>query len=108
MLDGIEIIKAGTPDKDADVLGGTVDFKLKKAQSGLNGNFISQGMHKWTQRFLYDKKLVFDLNRRFFDNQFGVLIQYDLENRNRSSNEVATAYELYAEQLELENHIVSN
>ena len=30
MLDGIEIIKAGTPDKDADVLGGTVDFKLKK------------------------------------------------------------------------------
>ena len=47
--------------------------------------------------------MVFDLNRRFFDNQFGVLIQYDFENRNRSSNEVGTAYELYAEQLELEN-----
>ena len=31
MLDGIEVTKAGTPDLDADVLGGTVDFKLKRA-----------------------------------------------------------------------------
>ena len=65
MLDGIEIIKAGTPDKDADVLGGTVDFKLKKAQSGLNGNFISQGMHNGLKDSYNDKKLVFDLSRRF-------------------------------------------
>ena len=30
VLDGIEVTKAGTPDQDADVLGGTVNFKLKK------------------------------------------------------------------------------
>ncbi|MCC6399039.1 MAG: carboxypeptidase-like regulatory domain-containing protein, partial [Bacteroidetes bacterium] len=31
MLDGIELKKANTPDMDADVLGGTVDLKLKEA-----------------------------------------------------------------------------
>ena len=31
MLEGIEVTKAGTPDQEGDVLGGTVNFKLKKA-----------------------------------------------------------------------------
>ena len=30
MLEGIEVTKAGTPDQDADALGGTVNFQLKK------------------------------------------------------------------------------
>ena len=29
MLEGIEVTKAGTPDQDGDVLGGTVNFILK-------------------------------------------------------------------------------
>ena len=40
VLDGIEVTKAGTPDQDADVLGGTVNFKLKRAKPGLHFNFI--------------------------------------------------------------------
>ena len=43
MLDGIEVTKAGTPDQDSDVLGGTVNFLLKKAEPGFHGNIISQG-----------------------------------------------------------------
>ena len=38
------VTKAGTPDQESDVLGGTVNFKLKKAPSGLHGNFVTQGM----------------------------------------------------------------
>ena len=45
MLDGIEVTKAGTPDQDADVLGGTVNFLLKKAEPGFHGNIVTQGMH---------------------------------------------------------------
>ena len=44
MLEGIEVTKAGTPDQEGDVLGGTVNFKLKKAKPGLHGNFVVQGM----------------------------------------------------------------
>ena len=32
MLDGIEVTKAGTPELDGDVLGGTVNFILKKQE----------------------------------------------------------------------------
>ena len=32
MIEEIEVTKAGTPDQEADVLGGTVNFKLKKAK----------------------------------------------------------------------------
>ena len=45
MLDGIEVTKAGTPDQEADVLGGTVNFKLRKAKPGLHGNAVTQGMY---------------------------------------------------------------
>ena len=43
VLDGIEVTKAGTPDQDADVLGGTVNFKLKRARPGFHFNFIGLG-----------------------------------------------------------------
>ena len=33
MLDGIEVTKAGTPDLDSDVLGGTVNFFIKKSKT---------------------------------------------------------------------------
>jgi Outer membrane receptor for ferrienterochelin and colicins len=44
MLEGIEVTKAGTPDQEGDVLGGTVNFILKKATPGFHGNFVTQGM----------------------------------------------------------------
>ena len=47
MLEGIEVTKSGTPDQDADVLGGTVNFQLKKAQPGFNGNIIITNTIFW-------------------------------------------------------------
>ena len=42
MLEGLKLQKQ-YPDQEGDVLGGTVNFKLK-APSGLHGNFVTQGM----------------------------------------------------------------
>lgn len=50
MLDEIEVVKAGTPDLEADVLGGTVNFKLKKAPPGFHGNLITQGIYNDLER----------------------------------------------------------
>ena len=96
MLEGIEVTKAGTPDQDADVLGGTVNFQLKKAPSGLHGNIIMQGMHNGLKNTYDDDKLVVDLSRRFWNDRIGVLAQIDNENRNRSSNEISTGYKVNA------------
>ena len=49
MLDGIEVTKAGTPDQDSDVLGGTVNFLLKKAEPGLHYNISRSGYAQWTK-----------------------------------------------------------
>ena len=103
MLDGIEVTKAGTPDQDADVLGGTVNFLLKKAEPGFHGNIITQGMYNGLKDSYDDNKLVLDLSNRFFDDRLGVLVQFDLENRNRSSNEVGADYTLVNETLGIDN-----
>ena len=103
MLEGIEVTKSGTPDQDADVLGGTVNFQLKKAQPGFNGNIIIQGMHNGLKNTYNDNKLVLDLSRRFWNDRIGILGQIDNENRNRSSNEIGTSYNLYGETLDTIN-----
>ena len=103
MLDGIEVTKAGTPDQDADVLGGTVNFLLKKAEPGFHGNIITQGMYNGLRNSYGDNKFVVDLSNRFFQDRFGVLLQTDLENRNRSSNEVGAGYYLSGQTLDTIN-----
>lgn len=92
MLEGIEVTKAGTPDQEADVLGGTVNFKLKKAKPGIHGNVVTQGMYNGLQETGGDYKLVADLSSRFFKDKLGVLAQVDRENRNRSSHQLSANY----------------
>ena len=93
MLEGIEVTKAGTPDQDADVLGGTINFQLRKAKPGFHGNIIIQGMHNGLKNTYSDDKVVFDLSQRFWNDRIGVLAQIDLENRNRSSHEIGVGYD---------------
>ena len=103
MLDGIEVTKAGTPDLDSDVLGGTVNFLLRKARPGFHYNVVGQGMHNGLKDEFKDTKLILDVSNRFFNDRIGVLGQIDLENRNRSSNELGTTYNLMGEQLDSVN-----
>ena len=79
MLEGIEVTKAGTPDQEGDVLGGTVNFKLKKAPSGLHGNFVTQGMQNGLQETNNDYKLVGSISNRFLGDRLGALISLDAE-----------------------------
>ena len=92
MIEGIEVTKAATPDKDADVLGGTVDFRLKKAPEGFKSNFIAQGSNNALRQTYNDYKLVADVSNRFLGNRFGIVGQIDTEKRNRSSNQLGANY----------------
>ena len=93
MLEGIEVTKAGTPDQEGDVLGGTVNFKLKKAPSGLHGNFVTQGMQNGLQETNNDYKLVGSISNRFLGDRLGALVSLDTEKRNRSSHNLRSSYE---------------
>ena len=105
MLDGIEVTKAGTPDLDADVLGGTVNFILKKAKPGLHANVITQGMYNGLEETYNDNKFVFDVSNRFWKDRIGILAQIDRENRNRSSHELNASYTLPGAELDSVNEL---
>lgn len=92
MLEGIEVTKAGTPDQDGDVLGGTVNFKLKKAKPGLHFFTLVQGTHNSLKDTYNDNKIVLDVGNRFWNDRIGIFGLIDYENRNRSSQEFNASY----------------
>ena len=93
MLEGIEVSKTVTPDLDADVLGGTVNFKLREASMGKEGlglNLLVQGGKTFLENAKNDfnnYKYVAGIEGRFLEQTLGVFVQADLERRNLTSNE---------------------
>lgn len=99
MLEGISVSKSVTPDMDAEVIGGTINFQLREAkirestspmvnfliQGGYNG--LSDAYHK-TNNYKY----VASIENRFYDNLFGVFAQVDIERKNLTSNEFGALY----------------
>ena len=98
MLGGIEVVKAITPDMDAAVLGGVVNFGLRKA---VKGNLDSptfglstQGSYNDLKSTYNDYLLVGSYEQRFFDQSFGIFLQGSTEKRNRSANQLGVSYSL--------------
>ena len=99
MLGGIKVFKTVTPNMNADVMGGTVDFSLREAQTGHSGvptiHLLAQGGYK-SLSDAYNKfnnyKYAGTAEERFFNDRFGILAQVDIERQNLTSNELGAAY----------------
>jgi TonB-dependent receptor len=105
MLGGIEVIKAITPDMDATLIGGVVNFGLRKAGKGLTSTLSdaawfplielrTQGGYNDLKNTLNDYRFVGSLERRFMDESFGVFVQVSAERRNLSANDLGASYSL--------------
>ncbi|HEX2962411.1 MAG TPA: TonB-dependent receptor [Ignavibacteriales bacterium] len=102
MLGGIEVIKAITPDMDAAVLGGVVNFDMRKAVKSTesmnstlpNIELITQGGYNGLKKERGDYKFSGSIENRFFDTRFGIFVQGNAEKRNLSSNELNASYSL--------------
>ena len=105
-LGGIEVIKAITPDMDAAVLGGVVNFGMRKAA---REDVVEGSPQSWVPKFelasqagynnlkgsYSDYRVVGSMEKRFIDQSFGVFVQGSAEQRNLSSNELSVDYSLY-------------
>jgi TonB-dependent receptor len=98
-LEGIEVSKSVTADQDPDVLGGTVNFKMKEASTekeGLGLSLIGQGAYDGlsdASNKYNNYKYVASVEGRFFeDHSLGILAQADFERKNLSSNELTAGY----------------
>jgi TonB-dependent receptor len=109
MLEGIEVTKAITPDMDAEVLGGTVNFKLKEARETESAipqiGLLTQGAYNGLEKTYSDYKLVGSIENRFFENQLGVFAEVNAERKNLASNELGGSYFLVDKNLGVQNPV---
>ncbi len=93
MLAGVELFKAITPDMDADAIGGTVNFAIRKADDNWSGDVrLLHGYNAHEDRFgLW--RTSFSLSNRFGkNNKFGVLATGNLQRADRSSDLLNAEY----------------
>jgi TonB-dependent receptor len=95
ILAGIEVTKALTPDKDADALGGSVDFQLATAPLG-EFRFDARAQYGYNhERDDYGNfraRLIF--SDRFLDQRFGLLMTGNAEQTQRGSDRLSAVYSI--------------
>ena len=106
MLGGIEVIKAITPDMDATLIGGVVNFGMRKAarSTGQVADQDASWVPKFDLRAQYgynhlkaatsDYLYTASVEKRFDDEKFGIFLQGSAEQRNLSANELGVSYVL--------------
>jgi TonB-dependent receptor len=105
MLGGIEVTKAITPDMDATLIGGVVNFGLRKAVKTQIGTerdeswvplveIVSQGGYNQLKKSTDNYRFVGSLEKRFLDQSLGVFVQASSEKRNLSANVLGASYYL--------------
>ncbi len=108
MLGGITVTKAITPDMDAAVIGGVVNFSLREAQA-TNGiakvDLTAQGGYDGLQTSLGPYKFVASAENRFLANRLGVFAEASAERVNLSSNVLGASYDLASENLSQGNPV---
>ncbi len=106
MLGGIEVTKAITPDMNAAVLGGTVNFDLREAQGTVPSyHFLVQDEYNNLENSYNDYKFVGSGENRFWNKRLGVFAEVEAEKRNLSSNELGASYYLNAPKLGVSNPV---
>ncbi|MDZ7331338.1 MAG: TonB-dependent receptor [candidate division KSB1 bacterium] len=92
MLDGIEVRKANTPDMDADVIGGTVDLKLKEAGEELAINATAQGGYNRLQNYYGNYNFMGSVSNRFLDGKLGIIATVNADDYDRSADKFSGNY----------------
>lgn len=103
MLEAIDVKKTVTPDMDANVIGGVVNFELREAdvvRPGIPrfGLTLQGGYNSLPNAYnkLNNYKYVASAENRWMNEQLGVFAEIDVERRNLTSNELGASYSPYA------------
>ncbi len=106
MLSGIEVMKAITPDMDADAIGGSVDLKLREAPERLTVDFLAQGGYNQLQDYTGNYKFAGSVSNRFFNNRLGLIASFNIDDYNRSADKFSGDYRQDSDPLTKESIII--
>jgi len=108
VLAGIEVFKVLTPDRDADAIGGEVNFITKKAEKGLKVNSRLQTGYNGQDSEYGQYRGSIKLSNRYFDNALGVIFTGGLQRANRGSDILDAGYSVSGEDEEGVANILIN
>ena len=94
MLSGIEVIKALTPDLDANTIGGVVNLRLREAPSGVHFDALAQGNYDRSDRNTNYYKFWASLSNRFFNDKLGVFLQGNADKSDGGNQRAARSLTL--------------
>ncbi len=95
-LSGIEVLKALTPDMEADAIGGVVNLQLAKAKEKPERIVRIYGAYNAQEKDFRQYKAFFKWSQRLFNNKIGLQASVNSEYRNRSSDYLSADYVLSA------------
>lgn len=94
MLEGIELYKALTPDRDGDAIGGSVNFTVARARAGLATTVRALGTYNSLGGSANNYRLNASLSDRFGKGDvFGVIATGNYQRIDRSNEALAVGYE---------------
>jgi TonB-dependent receptor len=112
MLQGIEVSKTVTPDMDAAVLGGVVNFQIRNAKKTSTGapeiGLLVQEGYKDILNSYSSYKFAGSIGDRFFNERFGVFVQAVVENVNLSSDQFGGSYDILTKNINIPNPVILN
>ena len=112
MLSGIEVFKTVTPDMDAAVLGGVVNFQMAEAHRTPSGapevDLSMQGGYKDLTSQYNPYKFTGSIGDRFIGNRLGVLIQGVVERENLTGDNLSAGYGLATRNFGVPNQLLFN
>jgi TonB-dependent receptor len=79
LLSGIEVIKAITPDMDANSLGGVVNLRLREAPKDFHFDALTQGNYNAQDHVTDNYTFWASVSNRFFDDKLGVFVQGNMD-----------------------------
>ena len=100
VLAGIELYKALTPDQDADAIGGTVNFVIRRAPRGLQGRLDLQTGYNSLAEELGQYRFSATASNRFLGDKLGVLLTGSAQRANRGSDQFDVNYRTVGEETE--------
>ncbi len=96
MLSGIEVFKTVTPDMNAAVLGGVVNFQIREARQTSSGapeiELSAQGGYEGLRNQFGDYNFSATVGKRFLNQRLGILAQAVVDRENLSSDVLGASY----------------
>ena len=94
LVRGVEVSKSLRADMDADAFGGVVNLTLKTADPGLHYSLMGNGAYNNLRDTYRNYKFAASVSDRFLDDQVGILVLGNIEQKQLPSDQFAAAYDL--------------